>query len=126
MIPRLYSFKFIIGVALFWLGALAYGLAIYSTHVYHDHAIENHITSLQTVLELKSREVIADLYQKQRQYGERLQNESQFKKALDSRSSDKIEAWLAMSYSKYQLSAGDMKLKAIIVRNPSGEILAQS
>ena len=43
MLSRIYSFKFIIGFALLWLGALAYGLAIYSTQVYRDHAIEAQI-----------------------------------------------------------------------------------
>ena len=126
MFSRLYSFKFIISVALFWLGALAYGLAIYSTQVYHGHAIENHLESLQTVLELKSREVITDLYQKQARYAERLQNEAQFKTALKNGSPGKMEAWLGESYSNYQVSTGDIKLKTIIVRRPSGEIFAQS
>ena len=43
MLDRLYSFKFIISLALLWLGALAYGLAIYSTHVYRNQAIETQI-----------------------------------------------------------------------------------
>ena len=54
MISRLYSFKIIIGAALLWLGILAYGLAIYSTQVYRDHAIQVQVESLQIHLEKES------------------------------------------------------------------------
>ena len=61
MLSRVYSFKFIIGFALLWLGALAYGLAIYSTQVYREHAIPAQIDSLQSMLEHESREAIEQL-----------------------------------------------------------------
>ena len=55
MLGRLYSFKIIIGIALLWLGVLAYGLAIYSTQVYREHAIETQVEILQDQLERESR-----------------------------------------------------------------------
>ena len=126
MFSRLYSFKFIISVALVWLGALAYGLAIYSTQVYRGHAIENHIESLQTVLELKTREVITVLFERTNRYAARLQNETPFVQALKNRDSTKMEAWLGESYANYQVATGNIKLKTVIVRDLSGEIFAQS
>ena len=54
MLSRLYSIKFIIGAALLWLGMLAYGLAIYSTQVYHDHAIQTQLDTLQIQIEKES------------------------------------------------------------------------
>jgi hypothetical protein len=56
LLARLYSFKFIIGAALLWLGVLAYGLAIYSTYVYRDHAIETQLQTLETQLEREASE----------------------------------------------------------------------
>ena len=62
MLTRLYSFKFIIGMALIWLAALAYGIAIYSTQVYRDHAIQTQLETLQAELERESNEAVQDLY----------------------------------------------------------------
>lgn len=126
MLSRIYSFKFIIGFALLWLGALAYGLAIYSTQVYRDHAIQAQIDSLQTTLEHESAEAIQQLYDKQKQFAFKLQSEAPFKAALEERDTAQMQAWLGESYSRYQVASGEFKLKAIIVRDLSGEIFAHS
>ena len=112
-------------IALLWLGALAYGLAIYSTQIYRAHAIESHTESLQTLLELKTHEVIDDLFLKQVQYAERLQNEPRFKQVLNNGDAEAMRAWLAESYAKYQAKDGGIKLKSIIVRDPKGQMFAQ-
>ncbi len=126
MLGRLYSFKFIIGFALLWLGALAYGLAIYSTHVYRSHAITTQVESLATMLELESSQTIERLYQRQNQFALRLQGEAPFLDALAQSDSGKMVKWLGDSYSRYRAASGEFRLKAIIVRDLSGEIFAQS
>jgi hypothetical protein len=82
VLSRLYSLKFIIGAALLWLGALAYGLAIYSTQVYREHALQTQIETLQGELELESSESIQDLYDRLKVFALRLQGEAPFKQAL--------------------------------------------
>ena len=126
MLARLYSFKFIISIALVWLGLLAYGLAFYSTHVYRDQAINNQVQSLQSILEMKSREVIDDLYDEQKRFAYRLQNESAFRQALTTGDSAAMSAWLDQSYNRFQESTGLFRLRALIVRNLDGEIFALS
>ena len=126
MLERLYSFKFIISCAMLWLGALAYGLAIYSTHVYRSHAIETQIESLQTLLKHESYEATQELYDKQKLFALKLQSEAPFQDALKNRDVAGMEAWLGESYSRYQVASGLLKLKAIIVRDLSGELFAQS
>ena len=126
MFARLYSFKFIISIALLWLGALAYGLAIFSTHVYRDHAIGNQMESLQSLLELQSRDEIKRLYDTQKRFAYKLQNEEPFRQALRDRDEQKMVAWLGESYSRYLNLSADFKLKSIVVRDLSGEIFAQS
>jgi len=126
VLSRLYSFKFIIGFALLWLGALAYGLAIYSTQVYRQQAIETQVESLQSLLSLESKKAVQDLYDKQKQFALKLQSEGPFKSALEKRDIAKMEAWLGESYSQYQVSAGPVRFKAIIVRSLTGEIFSQS
>ena len=126
MLSRIYSFKFIIGFALLWLGALAYGLAIYSTQVYRAHAIQAQVDSLQSMLERESRDAIQQLYEKQKQFAFKLQSEAPFKAALEERDIAQMQAWLGESYSRYQVAAGEFKLKTIVVRDLSGQIFAHS
>jgi len=125
VLDRLYSFKFIISFALLWLGALAYGLAIYSTHVYRNHAIETQIQSLQSVLQHEAGEVIQELYDKQREFGLKLQSGASFQDALEQPDGVEMEAWLGENYNRYQDAPGGIRLKAIVVRKLSGEIFAQ-
>ncbi|MDH3761885.1 MAG: EAL domain-containing protein [Gammaproteobacteria bacterium] len=126
MLSRFYSFKFIIGFALLWLGALAYGLAIYSTQVYRDQAIQAKVESLQSTLAHESAEAIQQLYQKQKQFAFKLQSEAPFKAALTQGDAAAMQAWLAQSYSRYQVAAGEFSLKTIVVRDLGGEVFAHS
>ena len=126
MLARLYSFKFIISFALLWLAALAYGLAIYSTHVYRNHAVESQIESLQSQLRQESAEAIQELYDNQKLFALKLQSEAPFQDALKNRDAAGMEAWLGESYSRYQIASGLFRLKAIVVRDLSGGIFAQS
>jgi len=125
VLNRLYSFKFIISFALLWLGALAYGLAIYSTHVYRNHAIETQVESLQSLLQHEAAEAILELYDKQKLFGLKLQSEAPFRDALEKRDSAEMKSWLGESYNRYQEAPSWFKLKAIIVRDLSGDIFAQ-
>jgi len=126
VLSRFYSFKFIIGFALLWLGALAYGLAIYSTQVYRDQAIQAKVESLQSTLAHESAEAIQQLYQKQKQFAFKLQSEAPFKAALTQGDAAAMQAWLAQSYSRYQVAAGEFSLKTIVVRDLGGEVFAHS
>ena len=125
MLARLYSFKFIISAALLWLGALAYGLAIYSTHVYRNHAIETQIESLQIVLERESRTAIQELADQQKLFALQLQSEAPFLETLKTRDGADMEAWLAARYEGSLEASNAFRLKNIIVRDLSGSILAQ-
>jgi diguanylate cyclase (GGDEF)-like protein/PAS domain S-box-containing protein len=126
LLSRLYSFKFIIGFALLWLGALAYGLAIYSTQVYRGQAIESQLISIQSLLEHESREAIQRLYDDQKEFALKLQSEAPFLNALERRDVVMMEAWLKEILTRRQASAGLLNLKSIIVRDLSGDIFAQS
>jgi diguanylate cyclase (GGDEF)-like protein/PAS domain S-box-containing protein len=125
LFSRLYSFKFIISIALLWLGALAYGLAIYSTQVYHDHAVESKLESLQSLLNLKSREAINDQYRRQKLFAFKMQSEQPFQKALLDKDATAMKAWLKEGFNRYQVVAGMFNPKALVVRDLSGSIFAQ-
>ena len=58
VLRRLYSFRFLVISALLLVGALSYGLSLYSTKVHQDQSILNQTQALQAVIELHSRDVI--------------------------------------------------------------------
>ncbi|MDJ0778284.1 MAG: EAL domain-containing protein [Gammaproteobacteria bacterium] len=126
MLARVYSLKFIISVALLSLGALAYGLAIYSTQVYRGHAIDNQMESLHELLSMQGRDVVGMHHERLKRFAFRLQNEVPFREALAAEDPTRLKAWLAESYTRYQNTSGDLYLKSIIVRDLAGEVFTQS
>jgi diguanylate cyclase (GGDEF)-like protein/PAS domain S-box-containing protein len=126
MLGRLYSFKIIIGIALLWLVVLAYGLAIYSTQVYREHAIETQVEMLQNQLERESRNVLDDLNDRISFFATQLQRDAQFLDALEKRDRAAMEARLQKSYSHYRSSGGQFMIEAIVVRDLDGEVFAHS
>ena len=125
MFSRIYSFKFIISVALLWMGALAYGLAIYSTQVYRDHAIGSQMESLQTLLELQSRKTIDQLYERQKQFAFQLQGEKEFRNAIDEGDQVTMQERLREAFNRFPVASGEFSPKTMVVRDLSGQIFAQ-
>lgn len=126
MLSRLYSFKLIIVLALLWLTLLAFGLAYYSTQIYRNLAIDNQIESLQTILGVKSQDIIEDLYASQKRFSFKLQNEEPFVTALQDRDPKAMVSWLGKSFRRYFVASGQFELKSIIIRNLDGEIFAEA
>ena len=109
-----------------WLGALAYGLAIYSTQVYRDHTIETQLDTLNSQLSQESRQVTDDQFESLRLFALYLHGEGALEQALEQLDNGEMEAWLAQVYTRYKASRENFLLEAIIVRDLSGEILAKS
>lgn len=103
---------------------LAYGLAIYSTQVYREHAVQSQVETLQAQLGHESAEAIQDLYDEIKLFALRLQGEAPFVEALANGQRVALENWLAQSHNRYPVARGTIDLKAIIVRNLAGEVIA--
>lgn len=126
MLARLYSFKLVICVALLWLILLAYGLAFYSTQLYRDLAVQNLTESLQTMMEVKGREIVESLYDRQNLFALELQNKTSFKRALKSPVEGRLKSWLTENFDSLALETDKFRLKSVILRDLEGEILAQA
>ncbi len=126
MLARLYSFKFIISAALLWLGALAYGLAIYSTQVYRGQALEHQRQSLESLLEIETRAAVEDLFAEIDQFAFWLRGAPEFQQALAAGDGPRLESWLSRSFALYPNAADELRLKSIAVRDLSGEIVAHA
>ncbi len=125
MLGRLYSFKLIVYLTLLWLVLLAFGLAIYSSHVYRNLSIEHQIASLQSILELESREVIDRQYRKQNSFAFDLQKEAAFLQGVEDPDSGRLKSWLEQGFNRYIFNTEQFRLKALIIRDLSGEIIAE-
>ena len=124
MIARLYSFKLIITLTLLWLTLLSFGLAYYSTQIYRDLAIENQLKSLQTILAVKSQDIVEDLYESQKHFAFKLQNEEPFVTSLQEQDSMAMMSWLGKSFKRYFVASGQIDLKSVIVRHLNGDVFA--
>ena len=112
----------------FGWAVLAYGLAIYSTHVYRNHAIETQVESLQSMLQRRKLAKRSwNFTDKQELFGlqaaeARRHSRTHLKNVIAAG----MEAWLGESYNRYQVCTRVwFRLKTIIVRDLSGDILAQ-
>ncbi len=126
MFARLYSFKFIISAALLWLGALAYGLAIYSTQVYRGQAIDHHRQSIESLLEIETRSAIDDLYAELDRFALWLRATPEFEQALAAGDAQRLESWLSRSFALYPDAVDQLHLKSIAVRNLAGDVIAHT
>jgi diguanylate cyclase (GGDEF)-like protein/PAS domain S-box-containing protein len=126
LLARLYSFKLVICLALLWFILLAYGLALYSTQVYRDLAVENQTESLRLILESESRQLVDNLYDQQIRFAIGLQNNSHFQQSLNDQNEGHLNSWLSENFDSLANNANDFRLKSVIIRNREGEILAQA
>ncbi len=126
MLARLYSFKFIISAALLWLGALAYGLAIYSTQVYRGQAIDHQLQSLESLLEIETRAAIEDLNAELDRFAFWLHSAPEFRQALAAGERQQLESWLSRSFALYPNAVEKLRLKSIAVRNLTGDMVAHT
>jgi len=113
-----------IGAALAGMILIAFGLVYNSAEAYRDFAIENQTEVLQSILALKTRDIVERTGERQRQFAEALQERPQFIKALDENDAVRMDALLVQAFSDLNEANPDFQLSALIVRKPSGEFFS--
>ncbi|MCP4187064.1 MAG: EAL domain-containing protein [Gammaproteobacteria bacterium] len=126
MLKRRYSFKFIILIAMLGLIILAYGLVFHSTQVYRELAIENQTDALQSLVALKTRDIIEQVRRRQKDFAVVMQSHPQFIQALNELDETRMEAWMLQYFAEQTEANPDLNLKTIVVRNLDGEVLSQA
>ncbi|MCP4490815.1 MAG: diguanylate cyclase [Gammaproteobacteria bacterium] len=126
LFKRWYSFKFIILLAMSGLIILAYGQVFHSTQVYRELAIENQTNALQSLVELKTNDIIEQVRHQQKSFALALQGQHQFGQTLDTLDKTRMEAWMLQYFAEQTEADPNLNLKTIVIRNPRGEILAQA
>ena len=126
LLARLYSFKLIICAALLWLALLAYGLALYSTQIYRELAVENQTESIQLILETESRRLIDNLHDQQIRFAIELQNNINFQRLLNDQIDGRSNSWLSENFDSLAKNTNQFRLKSVIIRKMEGEILTRA
>lgn len=114
----------ILGMVL--LALIAFVLSWYSSEVFHEVALDAQQQSNQSLLKLKTHESIRTLYERQKLFAYKLQNETKFRNALAAGDTGAIEDWLINSFSRGFATSGEIRLKAIILRSLENDIVAEA
>ena len=125
MLTRYYSFKSIITVLAIVMALLAYGLSIYSTHVYRNLAIENQTHSLQMLVGLEVENLIQQLSHEQHEMARTLMKSDRFEGAFIAEDIETLRLWLANQLLTSFLADSDLRLNTLIIRRENGDVLLQ-
>ena len=126
MAARRYSFKLIVAGAMLSLILLVYGLVFHSTQIYRDLAIENQSEALESLLAIKTRDIIERSREIQKDFAFVMQNQSQFIQALDDQDSTRMEAWMVQYFAEQTDTSPDLNLSTVVVRKLNGEVFSQA
>jgi len=104
------------------LASLAFALSWYSSNVFQALAFENQQHSNLELLKLKANESIADLYEQQKRFAYRLQNEEEFSKPFAADNKPQVRKWLEKSFQRVFSTGGLLHFKSILIRDLENNI----
>ncbi len=126
MSKRHYSFKLIIAGAMLCLILLVYGLVFHSTQVYRELIVENQTEALESLLAIKTRDIIERSREVQKDFAFVMQNQPRFIAALDDLDSIRMEAWMVQYFAEQTETNPKLNLETVVVRNLNGEVFSQA
>jgi len=126
MPKRHYSFKLIITGAILCLILLVYGLAFHSTQVYRELLVENQTEALESLLAIKTRDIIERSREVQKEFAFIMQSQPQFISALDDLDSIRMEAWMVQYFAEQTETNPRLNLETVVVRNLDGKVISQA
>ncbi len=126
MIKKHYSLKLIVAIAMIAMIVLVYALVFLSAQTYRELAVDNQTEALQSLLAIKSRDIIDESRDEQRDFAFTMQSQSQFLKALDQADNIRLEAWMLQYFAEQIELDPQLKLKVIVVRDLRGEVISQA
>lgn len=121
---RLFGIKIITVSGMAMLTILAIGLTWFSGHSYLQLAEMNQLQTSQHFLKRETHRLLQSLYNKQKSFGYRLQNEKPFRQAMETENSHDIEAWLSLSFKRFDASNGLIHFRSILLRDVDGDLMA--
>jgi len=119
---RSFGIKTITAIGMAFLASLAFALAWYSSHSYQNLALQNQQQAHQQQLKTKTQERITELYELQKQFAYRLQNEEPFRKGFELDDKKRVQDWMQQSFDRAYANSGLIQFKSILIRDLNNEI----
>ena len=104
-----------LAAAILLIGAIGIALVLMTDYTYRRLAYEQQQESVSKLIAIKSADLISKLSERQKDLGIRLENESKFKKAFDTKNIKDIVYWLDQEFNRYYVTTGLVKLEKILV-----------
>ena len=108
------------------IGVIGVVLVFSTDYTYRQLAFEQQKNSVSQLIAIKSIDLIDKLANRQKDLSFRLQNEAQFKKALNSRNKESITYWVDQEFNRYYVTIGLIKLEKIVIYDVDFQALAHS
>ena len=115
-----------LAVTIFVIGLVGLMLVISTEHIYRKFALEHQESAFETLLSLKTNDLVNELIEHQKQLGLSLQSQEAFKSAYRNRNTSKLVSLLDQEFNRYFVTAGMLKLNKIIIYDESLNRLAVS
>ena len=100
---------------IFFIGVVGLILVMSTEHIYRKFALDHQENAFEVLLSLKTTDLINKLIDHQKELGFRLQAESEFQSAYESRNSADMVFWLDQEFNRYFVTIGLLKLEKIII-----------
>lgn len=120
------SIRVIITLTIVAMGLQGLALALISSDIYREDAINNHKATIEKMVNIKTGQLMHDLTNKSRDLGLSQQQELEFKSALKNKDAKAITEILNSNFHRYFVTAGILKLEKLMILNLDFSILAES
>lgn len=108
------------------IGLMGIGLVFSTDITYRELAFKQQEKALGNLLSIKSRDLINELIQRQKELGFTLQSEETFKNSFFNNDTAKLNYWLDQEFSRYYSTMGLIKLEKLIVYDRNFNLISKS
>jgi len=120
------SLESTLAVTIFFVGLVGFLLVISTEHIYRTFALEHQETAFETLMLLKTTDLVNEIAEHQKKIGFSLQSEDEFISAYRNRNINDLVFRLDQEFNRYSVTASPLKLEKIIVYDESLNKLAAS
>lgn len=115
-----------LATAILLIGLIGIALVLLADYTYRNLAYDQQSESINKLVELKSRDLVDGLIDRQKDLAFRLQSEAAFKSALDDRNIKELTYWLDQEFNRYYVTIGLIRLEKIIIFDADYQFIAAS
>lgn len=126
MILQRFSMRTSMALTILAMGILAMLLALFTGEIYRQLALENQRAAFETIIELKTKQLLDESYKKMERLGLTLQNEKPFRSAFDSRDRNAIEMSLNENFHRFYVTTEQLDVRKFVIFDMQFNIIATS